>query len=156
MYKDFGSVIVGSSISCEMTIINNNDCPLDYELFIKQTSDEALSNKSLLDVCVLEFETPIGHVEARSRQIVRCRLRPTRLITYQFTIEYKITYPEDKTSEENETAFNPTSPKSTQETLCYMTANGVYPKLKINDIKCVGAASSLSQDYFWKLLSINQ
>ena len=155
MYKDFGSVIVGSSISSEITIINNNDCPLDYELFIKQTSDEAMSNKSMTGICVLEIEAPIGQVEARSRQTVRCRLRPTRLITYQFTVEYKIIYPEDKAIE-NDSAFNPTSPKSVQETLCYMTANGVYPKLKINDIKCVGAASSLSQDYFWKLLSINQ
>ncbi len=155
MYKDFGSVIVGSSVSTEVVVINNNDCSLDYELFIKQTSDESLSSKAINDICVLEFETPVGHVEARSKQIVRCRLRPTRLINYQFTIEYRIIYPNESTFI-NHLNASLESPKNARELFCYMSANGVYPKLKINDIKCLGAASSLSQDYFWKLLSINQ
>ena len=155
MYKDFGSVVVGSSVTTEIIIINNNDCALDFELFIKQTSDEHVGSKATNDICVLEFESSIGHVEARSKHVVRCRLRPTRLINYQFTIEYKIIYPNDKSAVEQINS-NQESPRNMREIFCYMTANGVYPKLKINDIKCLGAASSLSQDYFWKLLSINQ
>lgn len=157
MYVDFGSVIVGSSVSQEITVINNNDCPLDYELFVKQTSDE---DRTCNELCVLEIEEPVGHVEARSRQIVRCRLRPTKLISYQFTVEYRIIYPNEAEADRNDKRpvsadQNPDTPRDVKELLCYMTANGVYPKMKIKDIKCIGSASTLSQDYFWKLLSID-
>ncbi len=90
MYLDFGSVVVGSSVSQEITVINNNDCPLDYELSVRQSSGDAASAVS--DLCALELEEPLGRVEARSRQVVRCRLRPTRLVSYQFTVEYRIVY----------------------------------------------------------------
>lgn len=155
MYKDFGSVIVGSSVTSEITVINNNDCPMDYELFVKQTSDDPLADKTVCGICVLEIEKPIGHVEARSRATVRCRLRPTRLISYQFTIEYRIIYPNEEEPAGSDRT-NPDTPRNVRETFCYMTANGVYPKLKVNDIKCLGSASTLSQDYFWRLLSIDQ
>lgn len=154
MYKDFGNVIVGSSISSEITILNNNDCHLEFELFVKQTVDESLSNNLANDLCILELEQMNGHVEARSKLSIRCRLRPTRLINYQFTVEYRIIYPNEKI-EQND-ATNTDTPRDHKEILCYLTANGVFPKLRINDIKSLGSASSLSKDFFWKLLSINQ
>ena len=173
MYKDFGNVIVGSSISSEIVLINNNDCNLDFELFLKQTTDEV--NKSFNNICVLELEKTSGHIQARSRCVIRCRLRPTKLISYQFTVEYKIVYPNEAAKEpgsilpvsddnlngnileeidaKNENSFmNPNK----KEILCYMTANGVYPKLNVTDIKALGAASNLSKDFLWKLLSIKE
>jgi hypothetical protein len=150
MYKDFGNVIVGSSVSSEISIVNNNDCYLDFELYVKQTVDEGLANSLENDLCILELETMNGHIEARSKLSIRCRLRPTRLINYQFTVEYKIIYPNEK--KEIQTIENETH----KEILCYLSANGVYPKLRINDIKTLGSASNLSKDFFWKLMSINQ
>jgi hypothetical protein len=51
---------------------------------------------------------------------------------------------------------NPETPRDGREVFCYMTASGVYPKMRIKDIKCSGSAATLSQDYFWKLLSVDQ
>lgn len=150
MYKDFGNIIVGSSVSSELVLINNNDCDMDFELFVKQSTDENVFNKSYNGV--LELDEFTGRVKARSRHTIRCRLRPTKLTNYQFTIEYKIVYL--SSYEENiETKESPTNQK---EVLCYMTANGVYPKLTITDIKGLGSASSLSKDYIWKILSIKE
>lgn len=175
MYKDFGNVIVGSSISSELIVINNNDCSLDFEIFVKQTTDDSLANKSLDNHCILEFENSSGHIEARSKLTIRCRLRPVRLINYQFTIEYKILYPNDRELAETEIA--------SKEILCYMVTNkyyillfsdekslkiyeiyhilfkttvGVYPKLNITDIKALGSASNLNKDYLWRLLCVNE
>jgi len=162
MYKDFGSVIVGASVTNEIVVINNNDCSLEYELFVKQSSGlDKVEDEGVNSLCVLELETSSGRVEARSRNLVRCRLRPTKLVNYQFTIEYRIVYPYDDGVKGVEKSginigSNPSSPKNEKEIFCYMTANGVYPKLRVNDIKCLGSASSLSQDYFWRLLSIDQ
>ncbi len=186
MYKDFGNIIVGSSLSSELVIINNNDCNMDFELFVKQTTDEV--NKAFNNVCVLELEKYAGNVKARSRCVIRCRVRPTKLISYQFTVEYRIVYPnEKKVGEENngggehqnevksdlvqsysdllnknieETATSGVSSSinnsNKREVLCYMTTNGVYPKLSVTDLKATGAASNLSKDFLWKLLSIKE
>jgi hypothetical protein len=163
LYKDFGSVVVGGSVTTEITVVNNNDCRLNYELFVKQSVDESVANRFVDAICVLEIESPIGHVEARSRRQVRVRLRPIRLINYQFVVEYRIVYENEaerdqseflKTSEVN--TISNESPRNQKEVLCYMTANGVYPKLNITDIKGLGSVSSLNKDYLWKLLSINE
>lgn len=153
MYKDFGSVIVGSSVTGEITVINNNDCSLDFELSVRQTVDETLSNRFVDSICTLEIENPKNHIEARSKCRVRCRLRPIRLINYQFTIDYKILYQNESTEE---TAQDQETANEQKEILCYMTANGVYPKLNITDIKGLGSAATLNKDYLWKLLSINE
>jgi hypothetical protein len=151
---------VGSSITTELVLINNNDCSLDYELFVKQTTEESLSSKSLDTMCVLELESYMGHIEARSRTTIRCRLRPVRLINYQFTVEYQILYPNEQQQEETRangrTHVAADTPRSLKDTLCYMTAIGVYPKLSISDIKALGSASNLNKDYLWKLLSVNE
>jgi hypothetical protein len=49
-----------------------------------------------------------------------------------------------------------TSVSERRDVLCYLTANGVFPKLKVIDIKGLGSSSSLSKDYMWKLLSVNE
>ena len=154
MYKDFGNVIVGSSISSEVVLVNNNDCDLDYELFVRQSMEESEATKFKSGIVELELESNTGRIQARSKTTIRCRLRPTRLISYQFTIEYQIVYPNEKADDDSEVDSN--SSRTLREVLCYMTASGVYPKLKINDIKALGSASNLSKDYLWKLLSINE
>ena len=162
MYKNFGSVVVGSSVTSEITMINNNDCSLNFELFVKQVVEDSVQNRFVDNICVLEIEKLVGHVEARSRSQVRCRLRPIRLINYQFIIEYRIVYENEDEREKNEFLKSPDdenineSPRNQREILCYMTANGVYPKLNITDIKGLGSVSSLNKDYLWKLLSINE
>ena len=154
MYKDFGSVVVGSSVSTEIVLINNNDCNLDFELSVRQSVDESLYCKEA-DICILELESSTGHIEARSKRVIRCRLRPIRLINYQFTIEYRIVYPNEEKNEFLKEERND-SPRNQKEILCYMTATGVFPKLSITDIKGLGSTSSLSKDYLWKILSVNE
>jgi hypothetical protein len=164
MYKDFGSVIVGSSVSSEIIVLNNNDCYLDFELDVKQSVEESGSSTKMVstnDLCTLELDKYSGHIEARSKLTIRCRFRPTRLINYQFVIQYKLIYSKQK-NESSQSLIekfenNLESPRENHsEVLCYLTANGVYPKLKITDIKGLGSASGLSKDYLWKLMSINE
>ena len=144
IYKDFGSIVVGSSLSSEVVLVNNNDCALDYELFVKQSVNENSANFKH-DKCILELEETSGSIEARSRKVIRCRVRPIRVIQYQFTVEYKIIYPN---SEED-------TSRSKNELLCNIIANGVYPKLSVVDVKAVGSASNLSKDYLWRLFSLD-
>ena len=147
MYKDLGSVIVGSSATTDIVICNNNDCSLNFELRVKQTIEG--SSASPLDkneFCVLELQTDKGAIDARAKFLVKCRIRPTRLVNYQFTVAYKVNYNNEETND-----------KSSQfENLCYLTVSGVYPKLTITDVKGLGSASGLSKDYLWKILSINE
>lgn len=164
-YKEFGNVIVGSSVTSHITVINNNDCALDFEIFIKQNIDAGVSSKKLDDMCVLDIldlddelneaansqETtrskPLrAHIEARSKLNLRCRIRPTRLINYYFTIEYRILYLNSGEMEN----------RNSREVLCHISAVGVYPKLNVSDIKAIGSASNLSKDFLWRILSINE
>ena len=144
VYKDFGSVVVGGSASSEIILINNNDCALDFELYVTQTVDENSANKYKDDPCIIELEAYDGNIEARSRKILPCRIRPARVINYQFIIEYKIVYPNDDEAD-----------MSSKEVLCQLIANGVYPKIHVTDIKAIGSASNLSKDYLWRLFSID-
>ena len=36
-----------------------------------------------------------------------------------------------------------------------MTANGVFPKIRVTDIKAIGSASNLSKDYLWRLFAVD-
>lgn len=143
-YKDLGNVVVGSSETSEITLINNNSCSLDYELFIIQTVDSDSANAYKHDPCIIELEDVKGFLEARSRKTIRFRIRPIRVIGYQFSLNYKIIYPNDLDTQ-----------NSPIEHLCYLSANGVYPKLSIIDVKASGSSSNLSKDYLWKLFSID-
>jgi hypothetical protein len=145
-YKDFGSVVVGDSATSDIILINNNDCALDFELYVNQTVDENSANKYKDDPCILELDALAGSIEARSKKIIPCRIRPARVINYQFTVEYKIIYPNESDSPRVE---------SQHEVLCQMIANGVFPKIAVTDIKAIGSASNLSKDYLWRLFSID-
>jgi hypothetical protein len=144
IYKDFGSVVVGGSATSEIVLINNNDCALDYDFIVKQTVDDNSANKYQNDPCILELEETSGNIEARSKKIIPCRIRPARVISYQFLIEYKIIYPNDEDKID-----------SPYEVLCQMTANGVFPKIRVTDIKAIGSASNLSKDYLWRLFAVD-
>ena len=144
VYKDFGSVVVGGSASSEIVLINNNDCALDYDLQVNQTVDENSANKYKDDPCILELEETHGSIEARSKKIIPCRIRPARVINYQFTVEYKIIYPNDDEKVESQ-----------YEVLCQLIANGVFPKIRVTDIKALGSASNLSKDYLWRLFAVD-
>lgn len=166
MYKDLGSIIIGGSSTSEIVICNNNDCGLSYELNVKQLIDESSNsgssskgNDQHSDYCILELDSLKGRIEGRAKHVVRCRIRPTRLVNYQFTVEYKIIYTNEEEDEKRPIDLdnhNPPSPPNQFETLCYLSATGVYPKLTITDVKGLGSASNLSKDYLWKILSINE
>lgn len=143
-FKDIGSVVVGSSVTTELLLINNNDCALDFELSVRQNIDSTNSNIQKNEPCVLEIEDPKGCLEARARKLIRLKIRPTRVITYQFAVEYRIIYPNEDLNKSQQ-----------NEILCNLTANGVYPKLAISDIKALGTSSNLSKDYLWKLFSLD-
>lgn len=160
-YKDIGSIVVGSSETFEISLMNSNDCALDYELYVKQTVDENSANKYREDPCILELSEIKGSIEARSKKAISCRVRPARVISYQFTIEYKIIYPNeiepsDSILTQRSEPESTDGAKTTQgDILCYLIANGVYPKLSVTDIKAIGSASNLSKDYLWRLFSID-
>jgi cilia- and flagella-associated protein 65 len=154
-----------------MILINNNDCDLNFELFVRQEGSDSSDSFFKNTLCILEFESYSGVVAARSKYIMRCRLRPTKIMNYQFVIEYRIVYPNETTeiqenvidnNEKSDRTDSGTHLSSTNESkndnkevLSYMTLSGVYPKLSIIDVKALGVAANLSKDYLWKLLSLN-
>jgi hypothetical protein len=167
-YKDLGNIIVGSSVTNEICLINNSDCILDYELFVRQKANENSANQYTYDPCIIELDHYIGQLEAKSRKTIRFRLRPVRVNNYQFTIEYRIIYPNERSKDDNQSGdvtVNTTAEtdyldlltndKKKCEALCTMIASCVYPKLSVVDVKAIGPASNLSKDYLWHLFSID-
>jgi cilia- and flagella-associated protein 65 len=143
-FRDIGNVVVGSSVATELLLVNNNDCALNFELSVRQIVEKNSTDTPKFEPRVLEIEDPNGCLEARARKLIRLKLRPTRVVNYQFTIEYRIIYPNEDLNRSQQS-----------EILCNLTANGVYPKLAISDIKALGASSNLSKDYLWKLFSLD-
>jgi hypothetical protein len=166
-YKDLGNIIVGSSVTNEMILVNNSDCVLDYELFVRQKADENSANNYAYDPCIIELDHYVGQLEAKSRKVVRFRIRPVRINNYQFTFEYRIIYPNEQDNDDSGATFDLmnhttstdydliSSEKKKFEPLCSMIASCVYPKLSVVDVKAVGPASNLSKDYLWHLFSID-
>ena len=74
---DFGTFLVGTKTSREVTIVNSGDCDLVYELFAE------IDQGTKTDVVV--FDKPKGVLTARSRTVVVATFSPKLAGAYAFT-----------------------------------------------------------------------
>ncbi|XP_043931157.1 cilia- and flagella-associated protein 65 [Protopterus annectens] len=141
---DLGNVMVGSLHSCDIVLMNNGNCTLNFTLNIEQSitgpcdPDEVLS-----DPVALELEHYDGTIPARSKIIVRATARPARRVHYTWTITYHVV-----TSK----VLNNTLQE--KQELCNVTAEGIFPTLTIADAHTTGSAAGISKMQLWKLFSL--
>ncbi|XP_019617941.1 PREDICTED: cilia- and flagella-associated protein 65-like [Branchiostoma belcheri] len=144
---DLQTVLVGSSVSKEIVLYNDNSCTLHYKLIVFQTitgtaNDEAANR----DRIVLELEKDRGMLPARAKNRILLTIRPTRRATYTFNIMYQLLTPDGR-------SVNPVFPDPSD--LCEVVVQGVYPTLVATDARCYGSGIGISKRQLWSLFSLD-
>ncbi|NXD27312.1 CFA65 protein, partial [Spelaeornis formosus] len=146
-HLDIGNVLVGDQKSCSIVLLNDGICTLYYILSVKQLITGSLRPEEVCsDPLALELEHSRGTIPARSKALVRIKVRPARRLHYTWSIKYTICTPR---------AADLASPRKKAQRLCCIVATGVYPTLRITDACTMGIASSISKLYLWKLFSLD-
>ncbi|NWU01695.1 CFA65 protein, partial [Urocynchramus pylzowi] len=146
-YLDLGNVLVGDQKSYSIVLLNDGICTLNYILSVEQVfsrlhdPDEVHS-----DPLALELEHSKGTLPARSKALIRIKVRPARRLRYTWSINYDICIPR---------AADHASTNEKQQFLCCVVATGVYPSLRITDACTTRTASSNSKMHIWKLFSLD-
>lgn len=144
-YIDFGTVIVGSSGTRYVTLMNDSNCSLHYSLSLQQSIDGPYpEQQTQYDSMALELESMEGVLPARSRHTIQVTVRPTRRVCYQWSISYRLITPQGMYSHPE------------PQHLCHLLATGVYPTLAVSDARCYGSSASLSKTQLWHLFSLDQ
>lgn len=143
----FGDIVVGSSASQELTIHNNSDCSLHYNLLIDQEilgpyDDEQIAR----DVLAMEISNQNGIIPARTSQKITATAYPSRRVSYKFKLFYELLSICD--------GGKPlmTCPK---RQLAELQCQGVYPTLSVTDVRCLGSGKAYSKVQIWNLLSLD-
>ena len=146
-YMDYGTIVVGSSETRYITLVNDSNCSLHYRLDVGQTiSGPYAEEQTQLDACALELDRTEGVLPARSKHVIEARARPSRRVYYQWVISYQLLTPEGRPA--------PSSPTESQH-LCHILATGVYPALTVTDAHCYGSAIGISKKQLWALFSLD-
>lgn len=144
---DFGDIVVGSSTSKELTIHNNSDCSLHYNLLIDQEISGPYDDEhTARDVLALEVSSKDGVIPARTSQKITVTAYPSRRIAYNFKLSYELLsmYGEDKPLI--------MCPK---RQLAELHCQGVYPTLSVTDARCLGSGKGYSKVHIWNLFSLD-
>ncbi|CAH1790082.1 unnamed protein product [Owenia fusiformis] len=147
-YIDFGNVVVGSSATQNIVLVNTSNCSLHYKLDVEQNvtgdvPDEVINDDSI----ALQLDRSFGILPARSKVTVIGTVRPMRRLCYQFAISYQLI-----TSQEG----NNIDPElSEAQHLCHILAMGVFPVMSITDARCYGSAIGISKKQLWNLFSLD-
>uniref|UniRef100_A0A8C9R8F8 Si:ch1073-349o24.2 n=1 Tax=Scleropages formosus TaxID=113540 RepID=A0A8C9R8F8_SCLFO len=97
---------------------------------------------SLLSCCpALELDSLTGTIPARSRMLIRCRVRPARRVRYTWSISYH--------------TLNHRSALTGPHALCQVQCRGVYPELRVTDAHGQGSTAGLNKRHIWRLLSLS-
>ncbi|NXI80627.1 CFA65 protein, partial [Rhipidura dahli] len=143
-HLDLGSVLVGGQQSCNIVLLNDGICTLNYILSVEQLiTGPCNPEKVHSDPLAIELEHSRGKISARSKAFVRIKVRPARRVHYTWSIKYAICTP---------TAADLASTKEKQQPLCCVEATGAYPTLRITDATITGSANKL---HIWKLFSLD-
>ncbi|XP_075789053.1 cilia- and flagella-associated protein 65 isoform X3 [Pelodiscus sinensis] len=143
---DLGNALVGSQQSCDLVLLNNGTCSLNYVLHVEQIITGPCNPEEVLsDPLALQLDPCKGIIPARSKAIVQVTVSPARQLHYTWLISYTISTPK---------ALNPASTTGEQQALCCVVATGVYPTICITDVCAAGSASGISKLHLWRLFSL--
>ncbi|KAJ7389222.1 hypothetical protein OS493_032690 [Desmophyllum pertusum] len=143
----FGDIVVGSSASRELTIHNNSDCSLHYNLLIDQEITGPYDDEqSARDVLALEISNQDGIIPARTSQRISATAYPSRRVCYKFNLSYELLSMFD----DGKSLI--TCPK---RQLVELQCQGVYPTLSMTDARCLGSAKGYSKVQIWNLFSLD-
>ncbi|XP_067426153.1 cilia- and flagella-associated protein 65 [Emydura macquarii macquarii] len=143
---DLGNILVGSLQSCDLVLLNNGTCSLNYILSVEQIITGPCDPEAVLsDPLVLELDHYKGMIPARSKAIVQVTVSPARPLHYNWSISYTISTPK---------ALDPANTTGEQQALCRVVATGVYPTLCVTDVCVAGSASGISKLHLWRLFSL--
>lgn len=144
---NFGDIVVGSSASKELTIHNNSDCSLHYNLLIDQEiSGPYDDEQTARDVLALEVSAKNGIIPARTSQKITVTAYPSRRVSYKFNLSYELL-----------SMFGELKPLITcpKRHLVELHCQGVYPTLSVTDVRCLGSGKGYSKVQIWSLFSLD-
>ncbi|XP_029113584.1 cilia- and flagella-associated protein 65 [Scleropages formosus] len=140
---DLGDILVASSQPCHLPLLNNGSCDLTFSLEVQQSiQDPDLPQDEWKDPLALELDSLTGTIPARSRMLIRCRVRPARRVRYTWSISYHTL---------NHRGSALTGPHA----LCQVQCRGVYPELRVTDAHGQGSTAGLNKRHIWRLLSLS-
>ncbi|XP_061081714.1 cilia- and flagella-associated protein 65 [Conger conger] len=139
---DLGQLLAGSCQSCDLPLVNNGPCPLSFSLEVKQCIVGPGQEDSGREALALQLDSPRGTVPARSRMVLRSRVRLAHRAQYCWTISYRIL-----SSSGSELAG--------PQYLCEVKAEGVFPVLQVTDVRGSGGVEGLSKLQLWGLFSLD-
>ncbi|KYO24080.1 coiled-coil domain-containing protein 108 isoform A [Alligator mississippiensis] len=92
---DLGNILVGSLQRCDLVLLNDGICSLNYVLSVEQTITGPCDPEEVLDdPLALELGHYEGRIPARSKAIVQVTASPTRQLHYTWAISYAIATPQ--------------------------------------------------------------
>ncbi|KAH0621232.1 hypothetical protein JD844_022312 [Phrynosoma platyrhinos] len=141
---DVGNILVGSTRSCEVTLFNNGTCSLQYVLSVEQMITGPCDPEEVAsDPLAITLDHYKGTVAARGKIFLRATLKPARQLHYSWTISYAISTPKA------------TTPLGEKQSVCCVTATGIYPSICITDACGTGSARGISKLHLWRLFSLD-
>lgn len=177
-YVDFGDVVVGSSETKAVVLVNNADCTLHYRLSVEQSIEGNASDGRLIeDLIALHLDEPEGQLAARSRKVVRCTVKPVQRVSYRFAIAYELSPTKqhatggsgDEAGRKGRRSATSPGPLQHQQLqllqqsrgstgpmhLCHVLASGVFPQLRVMDARVHGSGIGMSKQQLWSLLQLD-
>ncbi|NXX38306.1 CFA65 protein, partial [Tricholaema leucomelas] len=146
-HLDFGNILVGDLQSCNVVLLNDGICSLQYILSVEQLITGPCDPEEIhSDPLALELEHSRGTIPARSKAFVRVTARPARRLRYTWSVRYALC---------SSTAADLTSRKAEQQPLCCVMARGVCPTLRVADACAAGSAAAVGKLQLWSLFSLH-
>ncbi|XP_048724611.1 cilia- and flagella-associated protein 65 isoform X4 [Caretta caretta] len=143
---DLGNILVGGLQSCDLVLLNNGTCSLNYILHVEQMITGPCDPEEVLsDPLALELDHYKGMIPARSKAIVQVTVSPARQLHYTWSISYTISMPK---------ALDPANTVGEQQALCCVVATGVYPSVCVTDVCAAGSARGISKLHLWRLFAL--
>ncbi|XP_065416527.1 cilia- and flagella-associated protein 65 isoform X3 [Chrysemys picta bellii] len=144
--RDLGNILVGGLQSCDLVLLNNGICSLNYILHVEQIITGPCDPEEVLsDPLALELDHYKGMIPARSKAIVQATVSPARQLHYTWSISYTISTPK---------ALDPANAVGEQQALCCVVATGVYPSVCVTDVCAAGSARGISKLHLWRLFTL--
>ncbi|XP_063069090.1 cilia- and flagella-associated protein 65 [Engraulis encrasicolus] len=138
---EMGQVLVGGCKTFEVPVLNSGGCPVPFSVSVQQSTMGSCSVPDEDDPPALELESDVGCVPARSRLLLRCRVKLQQRAHYTWDLCYH-------------TLNADGSPQGCSQLLCQVRAEGVFPTLEVVDARASGAAEGLSKLQLWELFSL--
>ncbi|CAJ1071355.1 cilia- and flagella-associated protein 65 isoform X4 [Xyrichtys novacula] len=141
---DVGEILIGSCRSVEVPLVNISPCPVSFHLCVEQTLLDEDSTHGLHKVPRdLKLDRERGTIASHSTMPIRLTVRPHGPVQYQWIISYQTL------NARGHVLSPPTA-------VCRVTAQGVFPTLKVTDVCGRGSAERLSRVHLWKLFSLDR